>query len=301
MKIRIGVGIGAGTDLSGDYGAFGHIVDDLEGLGFDSLWVTERVSSPTLDPIVAMAYAASRTTRLKIGTSVMVLPGRNPVLLAKAIASLDQLSGGRILPAFGLGVVAGPEQQAFGVARTERVPWFDEALPLLRRLWTEDRVTHHGERFHLDDVQVLPKPRQGHVDVWLGGAAPAELRRAGRLGDGWLPSFATPAAVRDGIARVNDAAAAAGRTIDPEHFGVLIAYTHGAPPPQVAQLVAARDPSARVDDVVPSGVDAVAGFVERYVEVGASKFVVLPLDTPPDWRAELEQLATAVLPLQRVV
>ena len=94
MKIRIGLGVPAtGVDLA-------HFVDEAERLKFDSLWVTERVNAPTLDPIVAMTFVAARTARMKIGASVMVLPGRNPVLLAKALASIDQLSNGRLLPAF---------------------------------------------------------------------------------------------------------------------------------------------------------------------------------------------------------
>ena len=113
-------------------------------MGFDSVWVSERAGGATLDPMVAMAYAAGRTERLKFGPAVMVLPGRNPVLCAKALASLDRISTGRALPAFGLGIADNAEQQAFGVKRSERAAWFDEALPLIRRLWTEDVVDHHG-------------------------------------------------------------------------------------------------------------------------------------------------------------
>src|SRR5437868_6076792 len=127
MKIRIGLGLGAATDLA-DGATLGHIVDELERLGFDSLWFTERVNGPSLDPLVAMTFTIARTRKLKVGTSVMVLPGRNPVLLAKAIASLDRLSNGRAFPAVGLGAVNPLEQQAFAVQRHERAPWFDEAL-----------------------------------------------------------------------------------------------------------------------------------------------------------------------------
>ena len=126
MKVRIGYGLGT-QGLVNDGGEFGAIVDALEDLGFDSVWVSERATSPTLDPLVALAFVAGRTRRVKLGTSVQVLPGRNPVLLAKAWASLDRVSGGRALPAFGLGVADPAEQQAFGVARGERAALFDEA------------------------------------------------------------------------------------------------------------------------------------------------------------------------------
>ena len=163
--------------------------------------------------------AAGRTKKLKLGTSVQVLPGRNPVLLAKEWASLDRLSNGRTLPAFGLGVADPREQQAFGVARGDRAKWFDEALPLIRRLWTEDSVDHDGERFHFEAVSVRPKPVQQPPDVWLGGLAPSELRRIGRLADGWLPSFCTPADVERSRPVVEEAAAGANRAFDDEHWG----------------------------------------------------------------------------------
>src|SRR3954470_15075713 len=189
VKVRIGLGVPRGVDLA-------HFVDESERLKFDSLWVSERVSAALLDPVVAMTFIAARTSRMKLGASVMVLPGRNPVLLAKALASLDVVSEGRLLPAFGLGVNDAREVQAFGVRRGERAALFEEALPLLRRLWAEDDVTHHGERFHFDAISVRPKPLRGGFDVWLGGASRPALARCGRLADGWLASFATPAAVR---------------------------------------------------------------------------------------------------------
>src|SRR2546423_14886722 len=102
----------------------------------------------------------------------MVRPGRNPVLVAKELASLDRLSDGRLLPAFGLGVVDPNEQQAFGVAREERASWVDEALPLIRRLWPEDAVDHDGPRVTYRNLTVRPPPAQSPPDAWLGGIAP---------------------------------------------------------------------------------------------------------------------------------
>ena len=141
MKIRVGYGLGTQT-MAGGPAAFAHLIDELERLRFDSLWLSERVSGAAPDPLVGLAFAAGRTARLKLGTSVLVLPGRNPVLLAKELATLDLLSGGRLLPAFGLGVVNPAEQQAFGVARGERAAVFDESLALIRRLWSGEPVDH---------------------------------------------------------------------------------------------------------------------------------------------------------------
>jgi probable F420-dependent oxidoreductase len=297
VKVRIGFGLGTRT-LVGEADRFAAVVDDLESLGFDSLWLSERVHGDAPDPLVGLAVAAGRTTRLKLGTSVLVLPGRNPVLTAKALASLDRLSGGRALPAVGLGVADPAEQQAFGVARGDRAAMFDEAIGLLRRLWTEDDVTHEGRFFRYEGVTVQPRPVQDPLEIWLGGIAPSELRRVGRLGDGWLPSFCTVDEVADGIPAVQDAAAAAGRTIDPEHFGVLLAYTHGEIPPPLAAFVEKRRPGLDPSAVVPSGLDAVRARVEELVGTGASKFVVVPITDPPDWHDELTAMAEWLLPLE---
>lgn len=297
MKIRIGFGLGTRT-LTNDQTRFGPFVDDLERLGYDSLWMSERISGPALDPVVALAYAAGRTSRLKLGMSVRVLPGRNPVLVAKDLASLDRLSGGRLLPAFGLGQVDPREQQAFGVRREDRGPMFDEALPLIRRLWSEGSVDHDGTFFHLDAVGVEPKPVSDPLEVWLGGIAPSELRRVGRLSDGWLPSFCTADDIRDALPVISAAADAHDRTIDPEHIGALVAYRDGPLPDVLASFIARRRPDLDPESVIPRGMDELAATLESMIEVGASKFVVLPLVEPGDWTAELEAVADAVFSLQ---
>jgi probable F420-dependent oxidoreductase len=297
VKIRIGYGLGALQNV-GDAESFAALVDGLEGNGFDSLWLSERVSGPAPDPIIGLAIAAGRTRKLKLGTSVQVLPGRNPALLAKELASLDVLSGGRLLPAFGLGVASGPEQQAFGVARGDRAPWFDEALPLIRRIWSEDAVDHDGARFHYEALRVLPKPTQQPLDVWLGGKAPSELRRVGRLGDGWLASFATPSDCEAGRRAIDAAADGAGRSIDPEHFGTMIFYARDAVPQSVLELLASRNPDVDPGELVVEGIANLAHRIEAYLAVGFSKFVLVPFGAPDDWSAELADTAAAVLPLQ---
>ena len=297
MKVRIGYGLGTQVHQTGD--RFLALVDALEDLGFDSLWLSERVTGPTLDPIVGMSYAAGRTSRLKFGTSVLVLPGRNPVLLAKELATLDLLSGGRLLPAFGLGVADAGEQQAFGVDRAERAGWFDEALPLIRRLWTEDNVVHDGPRFHLHGITVRPKPIQSPPDVWLGGRAASELRRVGRLGDGWLPSFCTPDEAEAGRRVIEEAAGVAGRSIDPEHFGALVPYATASLAPAFRAALEARRPGVDVDRVVPVGYAALIELLDAFIGRGFSKFVLIPVSEPPSWDAELAALAAEVLPLSR--
>ena len=293
MKVRIGVGFGVRTKLND--GGFAEVVDALESLRFDSLWLSERIGGEAPDPLVAMAFAAGRTTKLKFGMSVMVLPGRNPVVLAKELATLDRMSNGRLLPAFGLGVADPHEQQAVGVERGARAKLFDEAIQVLRGCWAEGTLTHHGEHFHYDDLRVLPKPRQHHVDIWLGGIAPSELRRVGRLADGWLPSFVTPDDAARGRESIEATLAEHGRTIDEDHYGVLVPYADGPLPDALLAGLAARRPDLADPSVlVPNGWDALTDTIDRFVAVGTTKFVVLPIVEPasPDaWVAHLEALA----------
>jgi len=299
VKVRIGVGLGV-AGLRDDDG-FGDFVDALEGHGFDSLWLSERVGGDAPDPVVGLAVAAGRTRRLKLGTSVQVLPGRNPALLAKEWASLDRLSGGRALPAFGLGNPLAAEHQAFGVSREERAPIFDEALPLIRRLWSEDGVDHEGAHFSYRGLTVRPKPVQGAMDVWLGGRARSELRRCGRLGDGWLASFLTAPECAARQPEIEKAAADAGRAIDAEHFGAMVLHARESVPEAIRDRLALVRPESDATELVAVGDDGLRSRLQEYVDVGFSKLVVVPLDEPPattGWDAALGHIADAVLDLQ---
>jgi probable F420-dependent oxidoreductase len=295
MKVRIGYGLG--TQASSDGERFVDLVDGVEQLQFDSLWLSERITGECPDPIVGLAVAAGRTTRLKLGFSVLVLPGRNPMLLAKELATLDRLSSGRLLPAFGLGVVDPGEQQAFGIERSERGARFDELLPLLRRFWTGEPLDHDGSVTYRG-ARVRPTPAQAELEVWLGGIAPSEVRRCARLGDGWLPSFCTPADVERGIEVIEAEAALAGRHIDPEHYGALIAYATGPLPDRVGEVLRRRRPDLDPGDVIAAGLDDLASRIEAFIQVGASKFVVVPLAEPSSWEAHLRDVAQTLLPLQ---
>ena len=300
MKVRIGFGFGVRTKLNDD--GFGVVVDALERLRFDSLWLSERIGGDAPDPLVAMSFAAGRTKRLKFGMSVMVLPGRNPIVLAKELATLDRLSNGRLLPAFGLGVADPHEQQAFGVERKDRAKIFDEALTVMRACWTDDEVTFHGERFHYERLRVRPKPKQQPLEVWLGGIAPSELKRVGRLADGWLPSFVTPADVAAARPIIEQVAREHDREVPGDHFGALIPYSHSALPDAVLAGFAARRPDLTdVAALVPRGFDQLLALIDRFVDEGTTKFVVLPINEPegPDgWISELESAATSLLPRQ---
>src|SRR6476620_8878314 len=237
MKIRFGVGLGADSSP----GQLGQIVDHLESASIDSLWFSELVYSHLVDPFVGMAFALSRTSRLKVGTSVAVLPGRHPVLVAKQLASLSALAPKRVLPVFGLRSALPTERDLFEVPDGKRAAVFDEALRLLRVALTDHDVTFTGDYYTVRHAEVLPKPVPP-LDIWIGGATPAAFRRIGALGDGWLGSFLTPAEARQARHDINAAADAAGREIEPDHFGINLAVGNGELPGSVIAAVRRRRP-----------------------------------------------------------
>ena len=171
-------------------------------------------------------------------------------------------------------------------------------LPLLRRFWAEDSVDHEGEFFTYDGARVRPFPVQTPIEIWFGGIAPSELRRTGRLGDGWLPSFCTPGDVAAGRVEVERVAAEHGRAIDPEHFGALVPYGVDGIPDAVGAFLARRRPDVDPAEVVAGDLDSLRTLLERFVEVGASKFVVVPVGEPEDWADHLAEVADRVMPMQ---
>ena len=231
--------------------------------------------------------------------SVMVLPGRSPVLVAKALASLDRLSDGRLLPAFGLGIADPREQQAFGIGRKERAAVFDEALTIVRALWRGEVLDHQGEHFTYEGVRVRPGPCRTRSRCGSAAGRRASCAGSDAWATGGCRRSATPRTCASGIAAVNQAADEAGRAIDPGHFGALVAYTHDEIPGPFVDFIRQRRPD--VDDphqIIPRGHDGLRARLEEMVEAGATKFVVLPMVEPDLWQPELERLAAAVLPLQ---
>lgn len=292
MKVRIGIGAGAldPADLP-------VIVDALADLGFDSIWLSEVLTGPVLDPVVGLSWAAAHHPTVKLGTT-MLLPGRNPLRLAKELATLDALSAGRLLLTFVPGLPTPPERGAVGIPFPRRNEEIDEVMPLLRRLWAGETVTHTGSTVSIDGVRLAPLPAQQPLEMWLGGMTPAALDRCGRLGDGWLPSLCTPEEALAGREVIDAAAAAAGRAISAEHFGVSIGYARAPLDERQRAALAARSRGRDPEKLVPVGLEGVRGLLERFVDVGFSKFVVRPLTPPRSWEDELGQLAAAVIDLQ---
>ena len=269
----------------------------MERLGFDSLWLSEVLTGAVVDPLAGLAFAGGVTKKLKLGTT-MTVTGRNPIRMAKELATIDRFTNGRLLLVFVPGLTDRFEDQALGVPVAERGAWLDEVLPLVRRLWSEDQVSHTGQRFSYEGLSLQPRPLQQPLEVWLGGTARSALRRAGRLSDGWLPSLCTPEEAAAGRAAIEAAADEVGRRVDPEHFGISLSYARDEISPAQAARVIKRRPGLDPAALIPVGMAGVRQMLERYVDVGFSKFVLRPGDTPQSWPTELEQLASGVLAIQ---
>src|SRR6202453_5285641 len=168
MGIRIGVSLGA----AGAPGEFETAVGLLEAAGVDSLWLPENVYGPAVEPFTGMTFALAKTTRLKAGSGISVLPGRHPVLVAKQLISLAGLAPGRVLPVFGLQPALAAERALFPVPPGQRGAVFDEALTLLKLMLETDVVSFHGTYFTVEDASAGPLPAKP-LDIWLGGSAEA--------------------------------------------------------------------------------------------------------------------------------
>jgi alkanesulfonate monooxygenase SsuD/methylene tetrahydromethanopterin reductase-like flavin-dependent oxidoreductase (luciferase family) len=210
------------------------MAERVEALGYDSVWVGDSLlARPRLEALTTLAYAAARTQRVGLGTSVFLPPLREPVQLAYALASLDLISGGRVSLGVGIGArdpASLHEYRSAGVDPDRRVSRFEEVLLLLRRLWTEENVTFDGKHFHLENVTVLPRPAQPRGPRILlsvgntgGELTPRQLRRVLDLSDGVLPSRAYPAEYRQLWTQVQAEAERRGR--DPAELTPALYFT----------------------------------------------------------------------------
>ena len=304
MSIAIGYVPGAFGQGGDDPGFLKELVDLGDSFGYDSIWLSDRIVGErfSLEPMIALSMIAAYSARLKFGTSVLAMPVRNPVVLAKQIATLDYLSQGRFFPAVGLGQEEPEEYEACGVAKDGRGPRTDEAILLMRRLWEENNVTHEGTFFSCHNVTITPKPfLEPSTPVWIGGRSPAAARRVGRVGDGWLVSGATPQEIQEGRDIVFSTAAEFGREIEDDHIGVLLGYYIASDTEEAAatayDYVTRHRPDAHFTEYSALGTpEQVAQTIQGYIEAGAQKFVVRPLCPANESMEQLEIMGTKVLP-----
>lgn len=291
MKVRFAVSPGAsGSDPE----RLASLVAGAERRGFDSLWFPDLPLWNIVDPTLAVAFAAGLSHRLKLGVDLIPF-GREPFVVARQLAELDQLTGGRLLVTFVPGVDLPGERAALGLAGRHRGRLLDSLVPELRRWWSGSVVTV-GEGDTSAGVSLPVLPRQAPLEVWLGGHGPQAIRRAGRLADGWLGSGRTldPGTAGEVCRQIQDEAASVGRRIDPEHFGLSLRYARNA-----GDLRSAGTPASTAGGQEPPvGAGALRQLVQALVDQGISKFVVSPVAPVDSWPDELDWLAGAILDLQ---
>jgi probable F420-dependent oxidoreductase len=303
MKVRIGITLGDWAFEDTGPEELLEFIDLCESWDIDSIWVSDRIIAPrpTPDPIVFMAYMASRMRNMKFGTSALVLPTRQPVLLAKQLATLDFLCKGRLLLVVGLGGDDSRDFEVTGASKEERGKRADEAITLMRKLWSEERVNFDGRFYSVRDLKLLPRPYQaGGPPLWVGGRSHAALRRAGRLADGWLVSSCTPQEVCAGIEAIRKHAAEASREVPEDHYGVLIPYLFASDSDEAERI--AGSSIRRRQDIAPQEYCAlgtpehVRDRLRKYIDAGATKFVMRPYGPKESLRSQVEILAKEVIP-----
>lgn len=297
--VAIGVGYGNFYEGLPEPAEIFRFVDRADELGIDSIWMPDHVisSTPEIDPSLLMAVIAARTTDIKMGPSVLSLPGRNPVEVANTYANLDYLTGGRgrVIMAVGLG--SDPRLVGtMGFSREERAGRIREAVEILRLLWTEDNVTYDGEYYQFEDVSVNPKPGQGSLDIWIGGDSEYALRRVAEFGDGWLPSVITPEAFRTKLSKLMEFCDEAGRVVERDEAGVIL-RAHVGSDPDRSRDIRDRYLANRSRSVDAEKFAACSAFgtpeecietIERYIEAGCTKFVLLPVGPKEERVSQIE-------------
>ena len=260
------------------------VATEAERFGFESVFVSDHVALPFeqktpygsdrsavfpipptgafLEPLTALGLVASVTERVRLGTTVLVLPHRHPVLLAKTIATLDHLSDGRIIVGAGVGWLR-EEIEVFGVPFERRGGWSDEALGAMKRCWADERSKHTGEFFRFDDVGCFPKPRQKpYPPLWIGGAGPAAFRRVARFGDGFHAAWSAPEAMGEQIREVFKECEKLGRLGTDLVFSVRAGYGIRDEPPREGRANLVGPPTF------------IAEQIARYADVGVSHIVL---------------------------
>lgn len=276
LKAKVGLGIATNPFSSAK--AFFRFVDACEESGVDSLWQTDRLSSrvPFLEAMSTMAALAGATERLKFGMNAVVVSLRDPLLLAKQCATVDYLSGGRLLPVFGVGGDKAPEWEATGRSPKGRGSRADEALEIMQRLWAEEAVSFEGKHYVYKDASIAPRPVQQPLPCWIGGSSQAAIRRTARLGTGWLGGIQTPDQVAPVIEAIRKASREAGRPVPEDHYGAGFPFRFGpADDPLIERFARSRGTGTHY--AVAGDASAVLSRIEEYRRVGVSKFVLIPI------------------------
>ncbi|MCY3792739.1 MAG: LLM class flavin-dependent oxidoreductase [Gammaproteobacteria bacterium] len=281
--MTISAGLGIANFPFEDAKGFWRWVDLCDKGGVDSIWQSDRLigPDPNLECMSVMAALAGATRHLKFGMNVASLGLRDPVLTAKACATIDVLSEGRLLPAFGVGSARSRDYAATGTPTRGRGKRSEEGLQILSRLWCEDSVTMEGQYYQLKDASIAPKPVQQPLPLWVGGSAPQAIERTAQWGTGWQAGIESPDEVQPVIAAIKARAAELGRPIDEDHYGAGFAFRFG----QVEEPIVTRyhefltqrlgkpaDGFLAVGDV-----EDIMALLQRFREADVHKFILRPI------------------------
>ena len=308
--MSIGAGIGIGNFPFDDGAGFWEWVDLCEAGGVDSIWQSDRLvgTDANLECMSVMAALSGRTRRMKFGMNVASLGLRDPFLLAKACATIDVLSGGRLLPAVAVGSALGSDYAARGVPTKGRGQRTDEGLEIMTRLWTEERVDFAGRHYRYEGASINPQPVQAPMPLWVGGIAPAAVERTARWGTGWQAGLETPEQVEPVITAIKERTAELGRRISEDHYGAGFGFRFGTEDDEASarHLDALRrrlgkDPRPYV---AIGDEDAIMARVHAYHRAGAHKFILRPLaigtaDMIEQTRLMTERVLPAVAAMNR--
>ena len=279
----IGAGIGIANFTFDDARGFWRWVDLCDTGGVDSIWQSDRIIDPTpnLETMSVMAALAGGSKRLKFGMNVASLGLRDPILTAKQCASIDVLSDGRLLPAFGVGSALSRDFTATGIPSKGRGKRTDEGLEIMTKLWTEDHVTFSGDHYTLLDATIAPKPIQSPLPLWVGGSAKQAIERTARWGTGWQAGVENAADIAPVVRAIKARANELGRTIADDHFGAGFGFRFGtADEPIVARY---NELLRKRLGKEPSGFTAVGDtaammtLVHEFRAAGIHKFILRPI------------------------
>lgn len=303
--MTIGAGIGIANFTFDNGNGFWEWVDLCDNGGVDSIWQSDRIieKTPNLETMSVMAALAGGSKRLKFGMNVASMALRDPVLMAKACATIDVLSNGRLLPAFGVGSALSRDFTATGRDTKGRGKRSEEGLQIMARLWTEDRVCFVGEYYRLVDATIAPKPIQSPMPLWVGGSAAAAIERTARWGTGWQAGIETAAQIAPVISAIKQRASELGRSIDDDHFGAGFGFRFGKVEDPVVQkhheVLEKRLGKQPEGYSAVGGVDEMMALVEDFHKAGAHKFILRPIatgtaDTIAQTQLMVEQLLPAI-------
>ena len=302
MSVRVGLGISSFPFQNPS--SFFRWAELCEEKGVDSLWQTDRLISEDayLEAITAVATLAGMTEKLRFGMNAIVAPLRDPLVMAKQCATIDFLSGGRMLPMFGVGYPAANEWRATGRDPKVRGRQANEMFEIMARLWSEEKVTYEGEFYQYHEATIAPRPIQNPMPLWIGGNSKAAIKRTARLGNGWIGGVATPDQARQVIRDIKAELEVTGRHIDDDHFGSTLAFRIGDwEDHAVQEFPLLRRAGVGNIDLKPllcvGTVQELIGRLKEYREAGSSKFVLLPIaDGEDDVFYQTQQVVEDVIP-----